>query len=235
MFAFCAGTVGEYYSLLIFGYDEFTQDYNLGIDCTCTTPACDTPPTDCVVVDINELTCGTIDVAAESDECIDCRICSTATGMIEYEADGCYSSDLGCIPTFLIASVPDSTSTDTQSPTQTSPPESSTFPSTTAPTDPFNTVSPSDSFSTLSPIDQSTTVPPTDPVATVPPTDPFASVPPTDPFATSPPTGGQSSPPNNGGATAPSNNGFFGSGGTLVYGHNGLLAVVTMVFLTLSL
>jgi hypothetical protein len=197
--AYCTGTYGlEFYTILGLGYDETIQDYNVGIDCTCPTPTCDTGTSDCVTVVITDLTCGTFDIVVESDLCLDCSICSTATGLISYEADACYASDFGCIPTSLIAFVPGSSSNDAQ----TFPPESSTFPSTIAPTDPISTVSP------------------------------------TDPFATTPPTSGQFSPPNNvagGGATASPNNGFFGSAGTLVYVHKGILAVVTMVFLTLSL
>jgi hypothetical protein len=200
--AYCTGTYGlEFYTLLVLGYDATFEDYNIGVDCTCPTPTCDTGTSDCVTVFINDLTCGTFDVVADSDLCLDCSVCSTATGLISYEADACYPSDVGCIQTLLLASIFVSPF-DTQSPTQTFPPESSTFPSTTAPTDPFSTVSP------------------------------------TDPLSTAPPTSGQFSPPNNvagGGATAPPNNGFFGSGGTLVEVHKGVLVVVTMVFLTLSL
>jgi hypothetical protein len=123
-------------------YDATVQDYIAGIDCLCTTPSCDTSPTSCIEVHLNDYTCVEVDIAVESDVCYDCRICSTASLQIEIEADNCFTEDLGCVSTLLISSVPGSSDTPTPSP----------FPSTIPPTQPF------------------TTVPPTDPLSTVPPT-----------------------------------------------------------------
>jgi hypothetical protein len=121
LFAYCSSALDEIYYVLILAYDETIQDYNGGVACKCPTPTCDTSPTDCVTVNVQENTCGVSDIAADSDLCADCRICSTATGLIEYEADACYATASGCMKTLLIASFSGATSTETQSPTITSP------------------------------------------------------------------------------------------------------------------
>jgi hypothetical protein len=189
----CSGTLAQYYTILVLAYDAAIQDYSFGVDCTCDTPACDAEIVDCVAVFVNDYTCAVSFEVTMSNVCADCSICSTETGVIGYAADACYSEVLGCIPTALVASVPGSISspTDTQSPTQGS---------------------------------SSSTTTPTDAITTVPPANSLATSPPTDPFATAPPNGGQTLP----------NVGALGSGGALGAAHTGVMAVVTMVFLTIS-
>jgi hypothetical protein len=110
------------------------------MECACSTIDCDTSPTSCVLVYFNDYTCVVGDITVESDMCYDCRICSMATGLIEIEADGCSSTDLGCTSTLLISSVPGSSDTPTPTP----------VPSTITPTELFTTALPTDPLTTAS-------------------------------------------------------------------------------------
>jgi hypothetical protein len=162
LYVACSQPLEEYHSLVLLTYDDITSYYSGGIDCVCTTPTCDTPPTDCIVFAVSDNSCANLDIAADETPCTDCRICSTASGLVEVEADGCYTTPLGCTPTFLLADVPGPSSAG---PAPTSP--SSPGPAPTSPSSPgLAPTSPQTSFPAPSTTDAPLTNPPTNPPTT---------------------------------------------------------------------
>lgn len=103
----CYKPLEEYYNLVVLDWDATTQDYTGGVDCICTTSTCDSTPTDCVMFFISSNACGVMDIAVEDPTCEDCRVCSTSGGLVEVEADGCYTTDLGCFTTAILSDVPE--------------------------------------------------------------------------------------------------------------------------------